>query len=126
MNSCNDTADGGESSTPQRRTKVQDANARPHQAHDAGSVSTHRVLLVAPDSPAPQGAAYSPSPLAGYLADPNLAVLDGVFVLYPTTDGTPDWAGTSFSAYSSPDLVAWIDHGVILDLETQVSWAKVE
>ena len=71
-----------------------------------------------------EAAAGSPSPLSGYLADPNLAVLNGTFILYPTTDGTENWAATSFSAFSSPDLVRWTDHGVILELGTQVAWAR--
>ncbi len=78
------------------------------------------------DSPSTETSAGLPSPLAGYLADPNLAVLDGTFMLYPTTDGTENWAATSFSAFSSPDLVSWKDHGVILELGTHVAWARVE
>jgi len=81
---------------------------------------------VSVDSPPRESAAHRPSPLAGYLADPNLAVLDGIFVLYPTTDGTENWAATSFSGFSSPDLVNWKDHGVILELGTHVAWASVE
>jgi len=67
-----------------------------------------------------------PSPVAGFFADPNLVVIDGRFVLYPTTDGSENWAATSFSAFSSPDLVSWKDHGVILALDTHVDWAKDE
>ncbi|MET9972167.1 family 43 glycosylhydrolase, partial [Streptomyces sp. NPDC006356] len=41
----------------------------------------------------------------------------------PTTDGFEGWSGTQFKAYSSTDLVHWKDHGVILDLGPDVSWA---
>jgi beta-xylosidase len=64
-----------------------------------------------------------PSPLPGYFADPNLAAFDGRYYLYPTTDGVPDWGAVSFRAFSSPDLVAWQDHGEILRLGTDVVWA---
>ncbi|MFJ8136525.1 family 43 glycosylhydrolase [Streptomyces sp. NPDC096013] len=61
--------------------------------------------------------------LPGLTADPDVHVLDGQFWIYPTSDGWADWGGTRFKAYSSPDLVHWRDHGVILDLGTDVSWA---
>ncbi|GAA2645430.1 family 43 glycosylhydrolase [Paractinoplanes durhamensis] len=60
---------------------------------------------------------------AGLNADPNLTVFDGVYWLYPTTDGFAGWCGTQFHAFSSTDLVNWTDHGVILDLGPDVSWA---
>ncbi|MBL1068782.1 family 43 glycosylhydrolase [Streptomyces sp. 7-21] len=61
--------------------------------------------------------------LPGYHADPNIAVFGDTYYLYPTTDGHPDWSGTTFSVWSSPDLVHWRDHGVALDLGPGVSWA---
>ncbi|MEU6349469.1 family 43 glycosylhydrolase [Streptomyces sp. NPDC047072] len=61
--------------------------------------------------------------LPGLHADPDVHHLDGRYWIYPTTDGFPGWGGTRFKAYSSPDLVSWTDHGVILDLE-DVSWAS--
>ncbi|KAB2340364.1 family 43 glycosylhydrolase [Actinomadura rudentiformis] len=64
----------------------------------------------------------SPLP-AGLNADPNIAVFGDTFYLYPTTDGFPGWSGTQYKAYSSKDLVNWTDHGVILDLGPDVSWA---
>jgi beta-xylosidase len=64
----------------------------------------------------------SPLP-AGLNADPNIAVFDGVYWIYPTTDGFDGWSGTRFHAFSSPDLVNWTDHGVILDLGPDVGWA---
>jgi len=59
--------------------------------------------------------------LPGYTADPQIRYLAGQYWIYPTSDGFADWSGTTFRAYSSPDLVTWTDHGVILDL-ANVSW----
>ncbi|MEU1272276.1 family 43 glycosylhydrolase [Streptomyces sp. NPDC005799] len=61
--------------------------------------------------------------LPGLTADPDAHHLDGRYWIFPTTDGNPGWGSTSFRAYSSPDLVHWEDHGVVLDLGTDVSWA---
>ncbi|MFF4629272.1 family 43 glycosylhydrolase [Streptomyces griseorubiginosus] len=61
--------------------------------------------------------------LPGLNADPNIVRFGDTFYLYPTTDGFPGWSGTQFKAYSSTDLVHWKDHGVILDLGPDVSWA---
>lgn len=64
-----------------------------------------------------------PSRVTGHFADPDLTVFGDRYFLYPTTDGHEDWDSRSFSAFSSTDLVDWTDHGVILDLATDVSWA---
>ncbi|POX45038.1 family 43 glycosylhydrolase [Streptomyces sp. Ru72] len=61
--------------------------------------------------------------LPGLNADPDIAYLDGQYWIYPTSDGYNGWSGTSFKAYSSKDLVHWKDHGVILDLGPDVTWA---
>ncbi|WP_328431265.1 family 43 glycosylhydrolase [Streptomyces sp. NBC_00453] len=61
--------------------------------------------------------------LPGLNADPDVHYLDGQYWIYPTTDGFQGWSGTQFKAYSSRDLVHWKDHGVILDLGPDVSWA---
>jgi len=61
--------------------------------------------------------------LPGLYADPNIAVFGDTFYLYPTTDGFDGWSGTQFHAFSSKDLVHWTDHGVILDLGPDVTWA---
>ncbi|WP_458243021.1 family 43 glycosylhydrolase [Streptomyces sp. MAI_2237] len=61
--------------------------------------------------------------LPGLNADPDVAYLDGRYWIYPTTDGNQGWGSTSFKAYSSRDLVHWKDHGVVLDLGPDVSWA---
>ncbi|MDN3027875.1 family 43 glycosylhydrolase [Streptomyces sp. S.PB5] len=61
--------------------------------------------------------------LPGLNADPNIVRFNDTFYIYPTTDGFEGWSGTQFKAYSSTDLVHWKDHGVILDLGPDVSWA---
>ncbi|MFF6785306.1 family 43 glycosylhydrolase [Streptomyces sp. NPDC012510] len=61
--------------------------------------------------------------LPGLNADPNIVRFGDTFYIYPTTDGFEGWSGTQFKAYSSKDLVNWTDHGVILDLGPDVSWA---
>ncbi|GFJ89341.1 family 43 glycosylhydrolase [Phytohabitans rumicis] len=61
--------------------------------------------------------------LPGLYADPNIVVFGNRFYIYPTTDGFAGWSGTQFKAFSSTDLVHWEDHGVILDLGPDVSWA---
>ncbi|MFI2433721.1 family 43 glycosylhydrolase [Streptomyces sp. NPDC018693] len=61
--------------------------------------------------------------LPGLNADPDVHHLNGEYWIYPTTDGFQGWSGTRFKAYSSKDLVHWKDHGVILDLGPDVSWA---
>ncbi|BCY07081.1 family 43 glycosylhydrolase [Actinoplanes sp. L3-i22] len=61
--------------------------------------------------------------LPGLNADPNITVFGDTFWMYPTTDGFASWSGTQFHAFSSKDLTHWTDHGVILDLGPDVSWA---
>ncbi|MDH6500385.1 family 43 glycosylhydrolase [Streptomyces sp. SAI-149] len=61
--------------------------------------------------------------LPGLNADPDVHYLNGEYWIYPTTDGFNGWSGTRFKAYSSKDLVRWKDHGVVLDLGPDVSWA---
>jgi hypothetical protein len=61
--------------------------------------------------------------IKGLYADPNIAYLNGRYYLYPTTDGYNGWSGSRFKAFSSTDLVNWTDHGTILDLGPQISWA---
>jgi hypothetical protein len=62
--------------------------------------------------------------LAGYNADPNVVVFDNTFYIYPTTDGFASWASTSFSVFSSTNLVQWTNRGVILDVPTALTWAS--
>jgi|HubBroStandDraft_6_1064221.scaffolds.fasta_scaffold79585_3 hypothetical protein len=61
--------------------------------------------------------------LAGLNADPQVALFDDTFYIYPTTDGFSGWDSTSFSVFSSPNLVQWTNRGVILDLPSDLTWA---
>ncbi|MEW2117200.1 family 43 glycosylhydrolase [Streptomyces sp. NPDC005474] len=61
--------------------------------------------------------------LPGFTADPDIVRFGDTYYIYPTTDGFANWSGTQFKAYSSKDLVHWTDHGVILDLGPDISWA---
>jgi hypothetical protein len=61
--------------------------------------------------------------LSGLFADPNVTVFDKTFYIYPTTDGFPGWGATTFSVFSSTNLVEWTNRGVILDVSTALKWA---
>ncbi|WFE28704.1 family 43 glycosylhydrolase [Solwaraspora sp. WMMD791] len=61
--------------------------------------------------------------IPGLFADPHLTIFNGRYYLYPTTDGYAGWAAPYYQAFSSPDLVNWTAHGVILDHGPDVSWA---
>ncbi len=61
--------------------------------------------------------------LPGLNADPQIALFDGVYYIYPTTDGFANWTSTTFSVFSSTNLVDWTDRGVILDLPRDLTWA---
>lgn len=57
--------------------------------------------------------------IKGYYADPDIDIFDCKFWMYPTTDGitSPGWWGsTTFSTFSSDDMVNWTNEGVILDV----------
>jgi beta-xylosidase len=58
----------------------------------------------------------------GWYADPEGAVLDGRYWIFPTTSAPYD-EQTSFDAFSSPDLVTWTKHERVLDTST-VTWAR--
>ncbi|MFF1360883.1 family 43 glycosylhydrolase [Streptomyces sp. NPDC058297] len=61
--------------------------------------------------------------LPGLYADPNIVAFGGTYYIYATTDGFAGWSGTTFSVWSSQNLVDWKDEGVILDLGKDVGWA---
>lgn len=63
--------------------------------------------------------------LDGYYADPEVLYSEknNKFYIYPTTDGTPGWASSSFKTFSSDDLVNWEDEGEILVLGKDVEWS---
>lgn len=73
--------------------------------------------------PAAASAGPTPSPVPGYFADPNIAVVNGRYLLFATTDGSPDWGATAFHAFTSTDLLAWEDHGAVFDVR-DTSWAS--
>ncbi|TKC10447.1 hypothetical protein FA048_09685 [Pedobacter polaris] len=62
--------------------------------------------------------------LPNVYADPHIAAFGNRFYIYPTTDGSEGWKSTSFTAWSSKDLVKWKYEKVILDLPKDISWAK--
>jgi beta-xylosidase len=73
--------------------------------------------LVAQDKPA------SGNPIfPGWYADPEGAILNGRYWIYPTYSEVYD-KQVFFDAFSSSDLVRWTKHERILDT-TQVTWAK--
>ena len=64
--------------------------------------------------------------LGGFFADPEIlyARKTGKYYLYPTSDGFNNWSGDRFRVFSSDDLINWTDGGEILNLPTDVPWAK--
>ena len=73
-------------------------------------------------TPEQVGSLPPPASLPGRTADPHVASFDGRYYIYPTTDGTVGWAASSFSCYSSDDLIHWRNEGVILDFK-DLTWA---
>ena len=65
----------------------------------------------------------NPPAVPGLYADPNLVIFDDRYYLYPTTDGLAGWSSQSFKVFSSNDLLNWTDHGLILDLPRDTTWA---
>lgn len=62
--------------------------------------------------------------IPGFFADPDMAVFEGKYYLYPTTDGFDGWGGWQFHVFSSEDAKDWKDEGIIVDLKSeQVPWA---
>ena len=63
--------------------------------------------------------------IEGYYADPYAMYSNKTnkYYIYPTSDGYNNWEGTYFKTFSSINLVNWVDEGVILDLNKDVSWA---
>lgn len=97
-------------------------------AIDAGrdAVASVDLANVAVDVPVADTASFpgTNNPvLAGLFADPHIAVFDDTFYIYPTTDGFADWGATSFSVFSSTNLVRWTNRGVVLNLGADVKWA---
>ena len=95
---------------------------------DAGSVrDANQASDVTGDRPAAEVASIpgTNNPvLSGLFADPNVVLFDDTFYIYPTTDGFDSWNATSFSVFSSTNLVKWTNRGVILNIPTDLTWAK--
>ena len=71
----------------------------------------------------PHEAARSGNPIfPGWYADPEGAVFDGRFWVYPTYSAPYDQQ-TFFDCFSSPDLVTWTKHPRILD-NSAITWAR--
>lgn len=88
-------------------------------------VAIFSLLLVAANAYCQTDTLNAPSTvLPGVYADPHIAVFGKKFYIYPTTDGTEGWKGTSFTCWSSKDLLKWKNEQVILDLPKDISWAK--
>lgn len=60
--------------------------------------------------------------LPGWYADPEGAVFEGRYWIFPTTSAPYD-EQVSFDAFSSPDLVRWTKHERVLDTSV-VEWAR--
>ena len=60
--------------------------------------------------------------IPGWYADPEAAVFDNTFFIYPTYSAPYDQQ-TFLDAFSSPDLVNWTKHPRILD-NAAITWAK--
>lgn len=60
--------------------------------------------------------------LPGWYADPEAAVFDSTYWIYPTTS-RPYAEQVAFDAFSSPDLVHWTRHPGVLKIES-ISWAN--
>ncbi|HBX46178.1 family 43 glycosylhydrolase [Limibacterium fermenti] len=75
--------------------------------------------------PGKTGPAISNPVLKGFFADPDVLYSHKTdkYYIYPTSDGYTGWSGTYFKTFSSDDLTEWKDEGIILDLNTDVSWA---
>ena len=63
--------------------------------------------------------------LKGFYADPDILYSNktGKYYIYSTSDGYNGWSGTYFKTFSSTNLTDWKDEGIILDLNSDVSWA---
>ena len=76
-----------------------------------------------PTQPAPAAGRRAGNPVfSGWYADPEGAIFQGQYWIYPTYSAK--YEDQAFlDAYSSPDLVSWTKHPRIVDT-TRVTWAK--
>lgn len=86
-------------------------------------LSAALALLAAIPVQARNDAKTSGNPIfKGWYADPEGAVLDGQYWVFPTYSADFD-DQTFMDAFSSPDLVTWTKHPRVLD-KKEVSWAR--
>lgn len=65
-----------------------------------------------------------PTAINGLFADPDIAIFQDTYYIYPTTDGFDRWSGTQFFVFSSKDGNHFERENLILDVATpQVPWA---
>lgn len=103
---------------------------RPRNAHPAWARVLRVVALALALAPpamaddAVHGApAHAGNPvIKGWYADPEAAIFDKQYWIYPTWSDAYD-RQLFFDAFSSPDLVRWTRHPHVLDVHA-VSWAK--
>ena len=79
------------------------------------------TTLAAGCTPAPTRLSGNPI-LEGWYADPEAAIFDSKFWVYPTTSARYD-AQTFLDAFSSPNLVDWTRHERILSTD-DITWAR--
>ncbi|UPG85847.1 glycoside hydrolase family 43 protein [Luteibacter aegosomatis] len=69
------------------------------------------------------GTAHAGNPVfPGWYADPEAAIFENQYWIYPTTSLRYS-EQQGFDAFSSPDLVHWTKHAKVLDIKA-ISWAK--
>jgi beta-xylosidase len=103
---------------------------RPRNAHPAWArvlrVVALALALVPPamaDDAVHGAPAHAGNPvIKGWYADPEAAIFDKQYWIYPTWSDAYD-RQLFFDAFSSPDLVRWTRHPHVLDVHA-VSWAK--
>lgn len=87
------------------------------------ALTTTRSAASPAPGAAPAQAQMSGNPiLPGWYADPEAAVFDGRYWIFPTRS-RPYAEQRGFDAFSSPDLLHWTRHADALTIEA-VSWAK--
>jgi len=68
----------------------------------------------------------APQPiLDGYTADPSIRLFGDTYYIYPTSD-KQNWLTTDFSVWSSKNLIEWKNHGMILDVAHDLTWANIK
>lgn len=81
------------------------------------------LLALTPGHAATPAPSRSGNPvISGWYADPEAAVLDGQYWIYPTTSAAYE-KQVYLDAFSSPDLVHWTKHPRVLTT-SEVSWAR--